>query len=51
MGSWHINDLTAATGAPAAGVVPACYVFDGQGTQHVVYGRPVDGHIHELGWG
>ncbi len=54
---WHHNDLTAATGAPPISnlySVPAAYVFDAQGTQHVLYqaiGTPgTDGHIHELWW-
>jgi hypothetical protein len=49
MGSWHLHDLTAATGAPQASFRPAGYVFDAQGTQHVVYGG-ADGHVHELRW-
>src|SRR5262249_48334818 len=44
---WQRNDLTAAPGAPAAAGDPAGYMFDAQGTQHVVY-RGGDGHIHEL---
>ena len=48
---WHHSDLTALAGAPEAGRVPLSgYVFDAQGTQHVVYGSDVDGHIHELWW-
>jgi hypothetical protein len=54
---WHHNDLTAATGAPLIASlfsVPVAYVFDGQGTQHVLYqatGTPdTDGHVHELWW-
>jgi hypothetical protein len=50
MGVWHINDLTAATGAPTAGVRPAAFVFDAQGTQHVVY-VGIDTHLYELWWG
>jgi len=47
---WHHNDLTnAAGGAPAAAGDPAGYMFDAQGTQHVVY-RGTDNHIHELWW-
>ena len=53
MATWHVNDLTAATGAPAAAPSfsrgPAGYVFDAQGTQHVVY-IGVDSHVHELWW-
>ena len=36
--------MTVAAGDPAA------YMFDAQGTQHVVY-RGSDNHIHELWWG
>ena len=50
MATWHVNDLTAATGALAAGVPPATYVFDAQGAQHVVYACPADSHVHELWW-
>ncbi len=46
---WHHNDLTNATGAPVAAGAPAGYMFDAQGTQHVVY-RGTDSHIHELWW-
>jgi uncharacterized protein YjhX (UPF0386 family) len=46
---WNVSDLTAATGAPAAAGNPHGYVFDAQGTQHVVY-RGDDGHIVELWW-
>ena len=41
------NDLSAATGAPAAAGDPAGYNYSVDGTEHVVY-RGVDGHIHEL---
>ena len=48
---WHHNDLTAATGAPPAASDPdinlAGYVFEDQGTQHVIY-RGADNHVHEL---
>jgi hypothetical protein len=47
---WGRGDLTDVTGAPKAAGDPSGYVFDAQGTQHVVY-RGVDGHIHELWWG
>jgi hypothetical protein len=47
--AWHRNDLTAPTGAPTAAGDPAGYVFDAQGTQHVVY-RDANGHINELWW-
>ena len=46
---WHVNDLTAATGAAGAAGDPAGYMFDAQGTQHVFY-RSRDGHIRELWW-
>ena len=47
---WHHNDLTnAGGGAPAAASDPAGYMFDAQGTQHVIY-RGTDNHIHELWW-
>jgi hypothetical protein len=48
---WHPNDLTKATGAPLASITgtPAGYVFDAEGTQHVVYVGE-DKHIHELWW-
>jgi hypothetical protein len=41
---------TAATGAPGALSDLAGYVFDAQGTQHVVYIGPND-HVYELWWG
>jgi len=46
---WRHNDLTNATGAPAADGRPSGYVFTPDGTQHVNY-RGADGHIHELWW-
>jgi hypothetical protein len=52
---WHYNDLTTAAGAPlagrdgAGGGDPTGYVFDAQGTQHVLYVGN-DQHIHELWW-
>jgi len=48
--AWHTNDLSAATGSAAAAGDPAGYVFDAQGTQHVLY-RGSDNHVHELWWG
>ena len=49
MGTWHLNDLTAAAGAPPGQEGPvAGYVFVAQGTQHVVYLG--DRHAHELWW-
>ena len=54
-GTWHFNNLTAATGSPVIGSDelrdgPAldAYAFEGQGTQHVVYGSFPG--IHELWW-
>ena len=47
LGNWNHNDLTNATGAPAAASDPAGYTWDVDNTQHVVY-RGTDGHIHEL---
>jgi hypothetical protein len=49
MGGWHHNDLTIAAGAPDAFSIPAAYVFDARGEQHVVY-KGFDNHIHELWW-
>ena len=46
---WHHSDLTAVTGAPAAAGDPAGYVFEAQGTQHVMY-RSGNGHVHEMWW-
>jgi hypothetical protein len=48
-GIWHTDDITASTSAPAAAGDPSGYMFDAQGSQHVVY-RSQDGHIHELWW-
>ena len=50
-GSWSVNDLTAATNAPAAAGDPDGYAFTANGTSgmHVVY-RGVDNDIHELYW-
>ena len=48
-GGWHTDDLTAATGAPEP--LPehlVGYMFDAQGTQHVMYVGASDQHIHEL---
>ena len=52
---WHYNDLTANTGAPPASGPPMGYIFDAQGTQHVIYQGLIvdqgsDGRIHELWW-
>jgi hypothetical protein len=49
-GTWNTNDLTADTNAVAAAGDPNGYMFNAQGTQHVVY-RGTDNHIHELWWG
>jgi hypothetical protein len=48
-GIWHTDDITASAAAPAAVGDPSGYMFDAQGSQHVVY-RSGDGHIHELYW-
>ena len=45
---WHSQDLTAATGAPAATGDLAAYAFEAQGTQHVIYEGVSDRHLHEL---
>ncbi|MEO6826658.1 MAG: hypothetical protein ABI255_01565 [Microbacteriaceae bacterium] len=46
---WHHGDLNLVAGAPTADSEPFGYMFDQQGTQHVVYlGK--DTHIHELWW-
>lgn len=47
---WHRNDLSATSGAPYARSRPAAYVFDAQGTQHVVYFGTNDAHVHEMWW-
>ena len=46
---WSVGDLTGVSGAPPALGDPSGYMFEAQGTQHVVY-RGVDGHIHEHWW-
>jgi hypothetical protein len=50
-GDWNVNDLTAATNAPAAAGNPNGYMFTTNGVSgmHVVYPSP-DGHIDELYW-
>jgi len=52
-GVWNHNDLTVATGAPVAYAqyvwYRSGYVFDAQGTQHVIF-LGEDFHIHELWW-
>jgi hypothetical protein len=47
---WGSGDLCAVTGAPNAAGDPFGYMFDAEGTQHVVY-RDVVGHVIELWWG
>lgn len=42
-------DLTDNFGAPAAAGDPVGYVFDAEGSQHVIY-RDGSGHLHELWW-
>ena len=49
-GSWGLNDLTAATNAPAAAGDPDGFVFAAQERMDVVY-RGADSHIRELYWG
>jgi hypothetical protein len=52
-GGWHLNDLTAATGAPPSiGGFFTAYPFETQGTQHVIYKSfPLnDMHLRELWW-
>jgi Common central domain of tyrosinase/Polyphenol oxidase middle domain len=49
---WHWGNLTASSGAPTlagGNSIPAGYVLDADGTQHVVY-RGADNHIYELWW-
>jgi hypothetical protein len=46
---WNTDDLMAQTGAVFTAGDPNAYMFDAQGTQHVVY-RGDDGHVHELWW-
>jgi chitinase len=50
-GNWSVNDLTAATNAPAAAGDPNGFTFTANGTSgmHVVY-RGADNDIHELYW-
>ena len=51
-GDWNVNDLTAATNAPAAAGDPNGYMFtadNGVSGMHVVYPSP-DGQIDELYW-
>jgi hypothetical protein len=46
---WGSGDLTAVTGAPTAAGDPAGYVFDAEGSQHVIY-RAGNGRLYELWW-
>jgi hypothetical protein len=46
---WQSGDLTAVTGAPVADSAPSAYMFDSEGTQHVIF-QGTDSHIHELWW-
>jgi hypothetical protein len=48
---WQTGDITATTGAPpAADGALAAYVFETQGTQHVIYSSAPDNHVLELWW-
>ena len=48
---WQTGDITAATGAPpAANGALAGYVFEAQGTQHVIYSSAPDNRLRELWW-
>ena len=48
---WHTDDLTAATGGPSFGGSLGAYAFEGQGTQHVIYGdNTYPSHLHEMWW-
>jgi hypothetical protein len=48
---WQTGDITATTGAPpAAEGSLAAYVFEMQGTQHVIYASALDHHVRELWW-
>jgi hypothetical protein len=48
---WQTGDITSTTGAPpAAEVALAGYVFEAQGTQHVIYVGAPDNHVRELWW-
>jgi hypothetical protein len=46
---WHVNDLTAATGAPALGISTG-YAFEARQTQHLFSLGQTDSHVHELWW-
>jgi hypothetical protein len=48
---WQTGDITTTTGAPPASEVAlAGYVFEAQGTQHVIYVGAPDNHVRELWW-
>ncbi|MFF2052613.1 hypothetical protein ACFVU2_13510 [Leifsonia sp. NPDC058194] len=51
---WHAKDITNEAGAPSSTSDPSAYVFDSEGSQHVVFLSGGDGHVHELyqsdGW-
>jgi hypothetical protein len=52
-GHWNHNDLTISTGAPLATDFPSSYMFQGQGTKHVIYqgfDQGDTGRINELLW-
>ena len=47
--AWQTDDVTAMAAAPAAAfVLPASYVSEAGGTQHLIYLGFVDNHLHEL---
>ena len=47
--AWQTDDVTAMAAAPAAAfVLPASYVSEARGTQHLIYLGFVDNHLHEL---
>jgi hypothetical protein len=45
---WQTDDVNALAGAPAAGDALTSYVFEAQGTQHVIYEGVSDHHIQEM---
>jgi hypothetical protein len=47
--AWQTDDVGAPTGGPPVSDL-AGYVFEAQGTQHVIYESQPDNHIHELWW-
>jgi len=47
---WHFSDISTAARAPRSQTPPAAYMFDQQGTQHVIYEGYDDGHMYELWW-